>query len=92
MVVQMSEEDCCHFCGLSKEAKVALLCGLCQAETSSLRSGLESLIYSCSLNEGDHNKEDSEEIPVEGETEERQPAEREKRVSKVQQGDAWTWP
>ncbi|KAJ9048091.1 hypothetical protein DSO57_1038511 [Entomophthora muscae] len=80
MVVQMSEEDCCHFCGLSKEAKVALLCGLCQAETSSLRSGLESLIYSCSLNEGDHNKEDSEEIPVEGETEERQPAEREKRV------------
>ncbi|KAJ9075203.1 hypothetical protein DSO57_1038276 [Entomophthora muscae] len=92
MVAQMSEADCCHFCGLSKEAKVVLLRGLCQAGTGSLWSGLESLNYSCSLNEGDYTREDSEEIPVEGETEERQPEEREKHINEEQQEAACTRP
>ncbi|KAJ9079485.1 hypothetical protein DSO57_1034843 [Entomophthora muscae] len=77
---------------LSKEAKVVLLCGLCQAETGSLWSGLESLTYSCSLVKGYHTGGNSEEILVEGETEERQATEREKCVSEVQQGAACTRP
>lgn len=50
------------------------------------------MTYSCSLNEGDHTGEDNEEIPVEGETEERQPAEREKHINEEQQGAAHTRP
>ncbi|KAJ9058102.1 hypothetical protein DSO57_1015898 [Entomophthora muscae] len=92
MVAQVSEEDCCHFHGLSKEAKVALLYGLCQAETGFLWSRQESLTYSCSLNEGDHTGEDNEEISVEGETEERQSSEREKHISEEQQGAACIQP
>ncbi|KAJ9061569.1 hypothetical protein DSO57_1019183 [Entomophthora muscae] len=86
MAAQMSEADCHHFCGLSKEAKVALIHGLCQVETGSLWSGQESSTYSFSLNEGDYTGEDSEEIPGEGETEERQPAEREKLIMKSSRG------
>ncbi|KAJ9087932.1 hypothetical protein DSO57_1028180 [Entomophthora muscae] len=84
MVEQMSEEDQHHFCRLSKEGKVELLCGLCQAETGFLWSGLEI--------EEDHTGENSEEIPVEGETEEHQASVWEKRVSKVHQGAARTRP
>ncbi|KAJ9071762.1 hypothetical protein DSO57_1033817 [Entomophthora muscae] len=58
MVVQTSEEDFRRFCGLSKEAKVMLVRELCQAETGSLWSGLESLTYSRSLNEGDRTREE----------------------------------
>ncbi|KAJ9082380.1 hypothetical protein DSO57_1005244 [Entomophthora muscae] len=92
MVAQMTEEDCCHFFWLSNEVKMALLCGLCQAETGSLWSGLESLTYSCSLNEGDCTRESSEEIPEEEDNGGYQTSEREKHIGKVQQGAAWTQP
>ncbi|KAJ9086907.1 hypothetical protein DSO57_1038735 [Entomophthora muscae] len=83
MVVQMSEEDCYHFCRLSKEVKGALLCGVCLAETGSLWSGLESLTYFRSLNEGDRTRENSKEILVEENNGAHQTSEREKYIDKV---------
>ncbi|KAJ9067634.1 hypothetical protein DSO57_1037138 [Entomophthora muscae] len=46
MVAQMLEEDIHHFCRVSKEAKVALLYGLCQSDTGLLWSRLEIMVPS----------------------------------------------
>lgn len=82
MVAQMSEEDHQHFCGLFKEAKVALLCELWQAETGSLWSGLETSVPG----------ENSEEILVEGELAGQSSVGGEKRLAEPQASSACTCP